>query len=74
MFKVKKKKKKGPAGLRILIHYTVDICFLGNTVDIYKYQQCWSMPGSSYFQERDRIFLLLGKLKISDTSPIIIVL
>lgn len=68
--------KNGPAGLRILIHCTVVICFLGDTVDIYKYQKCWSMPGLGcwvfvlvgFFQQWDSLFLLLRKLQISDIS------
>jgi len=28
-------RKNGPAELRLLIHYTVVICFLGDTADIY---------------------------------------
>lgn len=66
-----KLRKNGPAGLRILIHYTVVFCFLSDTVDIYKWQKCCSMPvlgGVFVLQKWDRLFLLLGKLHISDTS------
>lgn len=33
------------AVVRIIIRYTVVICFLDDAADVYKYQKCWSLPG-----------------------------